>query len=221
MFMGPWDRGGPWSPTGIEGVHRFLRRVWTLVLDPHGRESGDGQLSDGEDVVAAERALRMAAHRTLRDVTRDYEGFRFNTMVAKLMELSNVLFRYRGTPAAGGAAWDEAVRLLLLMLCPAAPHITEELWSRRLAAAGEEWRSIHRERWPEVDPMAVVEATREVPVQVNGKLRDRVTVPADVTADELERLVLASPKVQAYLAGRTLERTIHAGNGRLVNIVVR
>ena len=136
MFMGPWDQGGPWSPTGIGGVHRFLNRVWTLAIDPHGREPGDpdaGKLPAGEDEAAAEAALRAAAHRTLRDVTEDYEGFRFNTMVAKLMELSNTLFRYRGTPVAGGAAWDEAIRLLLLMLAPAAPHITEEIWSRRAA----------------------------------------------------------------------------------------
>jgi leucyl-tRNA synthetase len=221
MFMGPWDQGGPWSPTGIEGVHRFLRRVWTLVLDPAGRESGDGRMPGGEDEAAAERSLRMAAHRTLRDVTADYESFRFNVMVAKLMELSNVLHRYRGTPVAGGTAWDEAVRLLLLMLCPAAPHITEELWSRRLAAMGRDWSSIHAERWPEVDSSAIVEATREVPVQVNGKLRDRVTVPADVSTEELERLVLASPRVQANLGGRTPDRVVHAGGGRLVNIVVR
>ena len=99
MFMGPWDQGGPWSPTGIGGVHRFLNRVWTLVLDPHGREPGDpdaGSLPAGESEADARQALRSAAHRTLRDVTADYEAFRFNTMIAKLMELANTLFRYRG-----------------------------------------------------------------------------------------------------------------------------
>jgi len=224
MFMGPWDQGGPWSPSGIGGVRRFLNRTWTIALDPHGVEAGDpgaGRLPAGEDLAAAERAIRAAAHRTLRDVTEDYEGFRFNTMVAKLMELSNLLFRYRGTPAAGGAAWDEAVGLLLLMLAPAAPHIAEELWSRRLAAAGREWSSIHRERWPAVDAAAVVEATREVPVQVNGKLRDRVTVPAGIDDAALERLVLEAPKVVAALAGRTPDRVVVAGGGRLVNLVVR
>ncbi len=224
MFMGPWDQGGAWSPTGIGGVHRFLNRVWTLALDPTGAEPGDldaGRLLDGQDEAAASAAIRTAAHRTLRDVTADYESFHFNTMVAKLMELSNTLFRYRGTPVAGGSAWDEAVRLLLLMLAPAAPHISEELWSRRLAAAGAEWSSIHTERWPTVDVSAVVEATREVPVQVNGKLRDRVVVPSGVDDAELERLVLAAPKVQAALAGRSPDRVIVAGGGRLVNLVVR
>ena len=185
MFMGPWDQGGPWSPTGIGGVHRFLNRVWTLAIDEHGREPGDpdsGSLPAGESEADAQAAIRAAAHRTLRDVTADYEAFHFNTMIAKLMELSNTLFRYRGTVVAGTPAWDEAIRLLLLMLAPAAPHITEELWSRRLEAAGQPWVSIHAQTWPEVDPTAVVESTREIPVQVNGKLRDKVVVPADASA---------------------------------------
>ncbi len=222
MFMGPWDQGGPWSPSGIDGVHRFLRRVWTLAIDPEGTEPGDptaGRLPVGEDESAADRAIRMAAHRTLRGVTEDYRHFRFNTMVAKLMELTNVLFRYRGTPVAGGAVWNEAVGLLLLMLAPSAPHITEELWARRLAAAGEEWRSIHTEFWPELDPSAIAEETREVPIQVNGKLRDRVTVPIGISELELEQVVLARDKIRGVLGDREPRRVIHA-DGRLVNIVV-
>jgi len=223
MFMGPWDQGGPWSPTGIGGVHRFLNRAWTLALDPHGTEPGDpsaGNLPAGEDVAAAERAIRMAAHRTLRVVSEEYEGFRFNTMVAHLMELANTLFRYRGTEVAGGAAWDEAIRLLLLMLAPAAPHIAEELWARRLAAAGTPWSSIHTESWPAVDPAAIAAETREIPIQINGKVRDKVVVPVGLDQAELERLVLARPRIVELLDGRAPDRIIHAG-GRLVNIVVR
>jgi leucyl-tRNA synthetase len=107
------------------------------------------------------------------------------------------------------------------MLAPAAPHMAEELWSRRLAAAGEDWRSIHTERWPEVDVSAVAESTREVPVQVNGKVRDRVVVPASADAGAIERAALASPRIQQLLAGRTPDRIIQAGGGRLVNLVVR
>ncbi len=224
MFMGPWDQGGPWSSTGIGGVHRFLNRVWTLAIDPHGLEPGDrgsGRLPPGETEDDARAAIRAAAHRTLRDVTEDYEGFRFNTMVAKLMELSNTLFRYRGTPVAGDDAWDEALRLLLLMLAPAAPHITEEVWSRQADAAGRAWTSIHTEPWPEVDESAVVVSAREVPVQVNGKLRDRVIVPADATPEEIEARVLASPKIVALLDGRTPDKVIAAGGGKLINIVLR
>ena len=227
MFMGPWDQGGPWSPTGIGGVHRFLNRVWTLALDPHGPRAGrpgrgHAARRPGRGRGAAP-ALRAAAHRTLRDVTEDYEGFRFNTMVAKLMELTNMLFRYRGTVVAGRAGVGRGDRLLLLMLAPAAPHITEELWSRRLAAT---------RRGVVVDPhaspgrrsivAATAEATREVPVQVNGKLRDKVTVPTDIdAAAHRGGRRSRARRSAAILAGRTPDRVIHAGGGRLVNIVVR
>ena len=224
MFMGPWDQGGPWSPTGIGGIARFIGRAWTLALDPRGTEPGDptsGSLPVGEDAEAAERTIRSAAHRTLATVTADYEAFRFNTMVARLMELSNLLFRYRGTAVAGGGAWDEAIVLLLLMLAPAAPHVTEELWSRRLASRGEPWRSIHTERWPAVDGAAAAVETREMPIQVNGKVRDRVEIAVGLSEAEVEALVLARPKVMAALDGKTLDRVIHAGGGRIVNIVVR
>ena len=107
------------------------------------------------------------------------------------------------------------------MLAPAAPHITEELWSRRLESAGRPWASIHTQRWPAVDPTAVVEETREVPIQVNGKLRDRVTVPTGISEIELDQIVLARDKVRAALDGREPAKIIHAGGGRLVNIVVR
>ncbi len=224
MFMGPWDQGGPWSPTGISGVNKFLHRVWAIALDPHGRDAGDqtgGALPAGESEHDARSRMRAAAHRTLRDVTEDFEGFRWNTMVAKLMELSNVLSRYRGTSVAGLPEWDEAVRLLLLMLAPAAPHISEELWSRLAEARGEAWSSIHLATWPIVDESVIVEATYEVPIQVNGKLRDKVTVAAGISEIELEQIVLSRDKVVAALDGRQPHRIIHAGNGKLVNIVVR
>jgi leucyl-tRNA synthetase len=224
MFMGPWDQGGPWSPTGIGGVFRFLNRVWGLVLDPHRVEPGNpdsGKLPAGETDESASHALLAAAHRTLRDASADYESFHFNTMVAKLMELTNLLSRHRGTSVAGGEAWNETVRLLLLMLAPAAPHVTEELWSRRLEAAGRPWTSIHLESWPDVDQSIVAESTREVPIQVNGKVRDRLVVPANATGPALEALVLASPRIQALLAGRKPDRIIEAGGSRLVNLVVR
>ena len=224
MFMGPWDQGGPWSPTGIGGVHRFLNRVWTLVLDAHGREPGDpesGTLPAGGSEADARAALHAAAHRTLRDVSADYAAFRFNTMIAKLMELANTLFRYRGTSVADSPEWDDTIRLLLLMLAPAAPHITEELWSRRLAAAGVPWVSIHDQPWPEVDESAVVETTREIPVQVNGKLRDKVIVAADATTADIEAAVLARDRIRTILDGRAPDRIVVAGGGKLVNLVVR
>jgi leucyl-tRNA synthetase len=107
------------------------------------------------------------------------------------------------------------------MLAPAAPHITEELWSRRLAASGAAWSSIHTETWPIVDAAAVVESTREIPVQVNGKLRDKVTVPADATTADIEAAVLGRERIQQILDGRQPERVVVAGGGKLVNLVIR
>jgi leucyl-tRNA synthetase len=223
MFMGPWAQGGPWSPTGIEGVNRFLRRVWTTVNDPTGRESGDptsGRLPDGQTAHAAGEELRRHAHRTLERVTADYDDFGFNTMVSALMELTNRLVRLRGTEIAGGPEWDEAVRLLLLMLAPLAPHISEELWGRRLQARGEQWSSVHTQSWPRVDPELVRQDEIDLPVQVNGKLRDLVTVPAGLSEIEIEQIVLARDKIRAQLDGHEVVRVIHVA-GRLVNVVIK
>jgi leucyl-tRNA synthetase len=226
MFMGPWDQGGAWSSSGISGMVRFLGRIWTLALDPHGKEPGDpnsGVLPEGQDQAAGEIAVRRAAHKTLGGVGTDIEGFRFNTAVAKLMELANALFPYRGSPVAGTAAWNEAIHYLLAGIAPMAPHLADEMHSRVQAVAGisvsdPRWTSIHQCAWPTVDTSLLTESTRELPVQVNGKLRDKLTVSATATEAEIEALALASPKVQGALEGRAPKKVIHAG-GRLVNIV--
>ena len=226
MFMGPWDQGGPWSGSGISGIVRFLGRVWTLALDPHGKEPGDpnaGRLPNDEDQAAAELSIRRAAHKAIAGVEADIEAFRFNTAVAKMMEFANTLFPYRGSPVAGGAAWNEAIDYLLAALSPMAPHLTEEIHSRLQAAGGiavgdARWRSIHQRPWPTVDATLLTESTRELPIQVNGKLRDKLTISATASEAEIEALALASDKVKHALEGRPVKKVIHAG-GRLVNIV--
>jgi leucyl-tRNA synthetase len=226
MFMGPWDQGGPWSGSGISGIVRFLGRVWTLALDPHGKEPGDpnaGTLPNGEDQAAAELSIRRAAHKAIAGVEADIEAFRFNTAVAKLMEFANALFPYRGSPVAGGAAWSEALDYLLSALAPMAPHLAEEMHSRLQAERGTAvsdpaWRSIHQRSWPVVDPSLLTASTRELPIQVNGKLRDKLTISATATEAEIEALALASDKVKLALEGRPVKKVIHAG-GRLINIV--
>ncbi|MBU6256250.1 MAG: leucine--tRNA ligase [Chloroflexi bacterium] len=226
MFMGPWDQGGAWSSSGISGMVRFLGRVWTLALDPHGREPGDpnsGALPEGQDQAAGEAAVRRAAHMAISGVGPDIEAFRFNTAVAKLMELANALFPYRGSSVAGTGAWNDAIHYLLAGLAPMAPHLADEMHSRVQAAVGitdsdPRWMSIHQCPWPTVDVSLLIESTRELPVQVNGKLRDKLTVSATASEAEIEALALASPKVQLALEGRAPKKVIHAG-GRLVNIV--
>jgi leucyl-tRNA synthetase len=223
MFMKPWEADAPWSATGIGGVDRFLKRVWTVVLDPHGQEGSEGddqERAAGSAPDAGGRELLRLAHRTLRDVSELYEDYRFNALIAKLMELTNGLMRARRTGASGSAEWHESIRLTLLMLAPLAPHIAEELWSRRLAEADEEWRSVHLETWPAWDPALVAEDTIELPVQVNGKLRDRVTLPMGISEADIEQAVMAREKVRANLEGKEVVRFIHVA-GRLVNVVVR
>jgi leucyl-tRNA synthetase len=223
MFMGPWDQGGPWSPTGIDGVHRFLRRVWTVVTDPRGVEPGDpesGRLPAGDTAASVADGLRRQTHRTLKKVTDDHADYHWNTMIAALMELTNRLIRLRGTAVVEEREWDETISLLLLMLAPIAPHISEELWSRRLAASGREWSSIHSERWPQYDETLIAEANVELPVQINGKLRDVVAVPAGLSEIEIEQIVMARDKVRAALEGQDVVRVIQVP-GRLVNVVAR
>jgi leucyl-tRNA synthetase len=215
MFMGPWDQGGPWNSQGIEGVHRFLRRVWAIATDPESREHADGMAGRP---TADE--LRRATHRTIKKVTEDHATFHWNTMISALMELTNTLTRVRGTSVARSAEWDEAVSSLILMLAPLAPHFAEELWSRRLAAAGEGWHSVHTESWPEFVPELVTSDEVELPIQVNGRLRDVVTIPAGLSEIEIEQIVMARDKVRGYVEGNEVVRVVQVA-GRLVNVVTR
>jgi leucyl-tRNA synthetase len=204
MFFARWDQGGPWSSGGIEGVNRWLRRVWSIVL-----EQGSGNRANNEAI----RVLRRKVHQTLRSVTRDFIDFEFNTIVSSLMELLNEMVKARQQGAAGSPAWDEAVDIYLLMLAPVAPHISEELW----AQLGKPY-SIHTQSWPKVDEEAAKENEITLVVQVNGKVRDRITVPADIAEEDAKTKALASEAVQKFLEGRQPRQVIFV-RGRLVNIV--
>ncbi|GMU41290.1 MAG: hypothetical protein AMXMBFR23_21560 [Chloroflexota bacterium] len=205
MFLGPWDQGGPYNVDGIVGVARWLNRVWAVVTDPPA-------LVDG---AAGARDLQHEAHATLKRVGEAYETMRFNTAIAALMELTNALQRLRDAGTADRASWDEAVRLLLLMVAPACPHIAEELWAKTGGAY-----SIHQQAWPAFDPALAVRDTIDLPVQVNGKVRGKVSVPNgadEATALEAAR---ADANVAAHLAGQTVTRVVYVP-ARLLNIVVR
>jgi leucyl-tRNA synthetase len=216
MFIGPWDQGGPWNPAGIEGISRFLSRVW-LVAQADLGEAGEAAPPPADSLpgTAAElsRALVQATHRAIAEVTDDLVEFRFNTAISRLMELTNALMRARDAGLTGLDAYRSAAESLLLLLAPMAPLISEELWSRR----GRPY-SIHQQPWPSHDPQLAASETIELPVQVDGKLRDRLIVPRDTPPERIEELALASERVQSYLAGRPPRRVIQIP-GRLVNVV--
>jgi len=206
MFMGPWEHGGEWDDSGIFGIHRWLNRVWGLVLG--------AAPSDGADPEATHQ-LRHVTHKTTRRVTEDMERFRFNTMLAALMEFSNFLAKAKKSGRMDASAWQEAIDTLLLLMAPSAPHFAEELWAR----LGKPY-SIHQQPWPKWDEDLAREEEITLVVQVNGKVRDRLQVPADIDEERAKELALASQRVQSHIAGKQAQRIIYVP-GKLVNVVAR
>jgi leucyl-tRNA synthetase len=204
MFFARWELGAPWNSTGIDGTMRWLRRVWSMVLEPEGGKAS-------EDTI---RALRRKVHQTVMQETRDFENLQFNTTVSGLMELLNEMLKARQNGAYGTPAWNEAVDIYLRLLAPIAPHISEELW----AALGKPY-SVHTQSWPVADEEAAAEEEVTLIVQVNGKLRDRIIVPVDISEEDAKAQALASDKVQKFLEGKT-PRKVVVVPGRLVNIVM-
>jgi leucyl-tRNA synthetase len=204
MAMGPLDAERPWNARDIVGVYRFLQRVWRNLVD---EESGAFTVSD----APAPDDLRRLVHRTIAGVRDDMDGMRFNTAVAKLIELNNAL-----GPVARelGGTPREVAEPLVLMLAPLAPHIAEELWSRLGGDGSVVWTD-----FPEADPDLLTDDQIEIPVQVAGKVRARVLVPADADAAAIEAVALADPAVVTALDGRTPQRVVVVP-GRMVNIVV-
>jgi leucyl-tRNA synthetase len=218
LFIGPPDEDAEWSDLGAKGMLRFLERVWRLYEDrrqaagsPEGaddrRETADAQPDN-------ERELLRKVHVTIKKVTGDIERFHFNTAVSAIMEMTNAMSAYRTAHGIDSQAYVEAARTLLLLLAPMAPHIAEELWSR---AGGE--GSIHMQPWPEFNPDLAAAERVTIVVQVNGKVRDRLEMPADVGQDEAIGAALASERVGQYLDGKKPQQ-VHYVPGRLVSIVV-
>jgi leucyl-tRNA synthetase len=205
MFFARWDQGAPWNSSGIDGTVRWLRRVWAAIVEP--AEGG------GAAPATVIRSLRRKVHQTLRSVTRDFEQFEFNTIVSGLMELMNEMQKAKQQGAWGTPAWNEAVDIYLHMLAPVCPHISEELW----AYLGRPF-SIHTHPWPAVDEAAAAVDEITLVVQVNGKVRDRILVPADISEPEARAAALASEAVQRNLNGRVPKQIIYVP-GRLVNLV--
>ncbi len=210
MFVGPWDEGGSWSTQGIRGIPRWFNRLWELADIRVHPDSGSAPAE-----ISTE--LTRATHRTIQKATEDIEAFQFNTVIASLMTLTNTLSRVENDNpgAATSDEWRTAYDTLLLLLAPIAPHLTEELWEK----IGRPY-SIHQQAWPEYDPELTKSDEITLIVQVDGKLRDRLLVSADISQGDAEGAAMASEKVQTALGGNDAARVIYVP-GRLLNLVTK
>jgi leucyl-tRNA synthetase len=202
MYMGPLESQKPWNTRDIVGMSRFLRSVWRNIV-------GDDEAAAGSRAVKGpiSEALDRQMHRTIKKVAEDIDALRFNTAIAELIKLNNELTGLDVIPR-------EVAENLTLMLAPFAPHIAEEIWER----LGHH-KTLARRPWPTYDPAKLTESTMELPVQVNGKLRDRITVPAD--AEEIAILAMAenAEKVRPWMEGKTIRKKLYVPK-KLVNFVV-
>jgi leucyl-tRNA synthetase len=189
MFIGPPEADSEWSDAAIAGPVRFLHNVWRLALDPRSFE----QVGSG----ASDAVLRRRTQQAIGAVTADYEGFRFNTAVAELMKLANAMQDHVQNAGEVGEEWERSVDVLIRLLHPMAPHITEELWER----TGHQGLCANA-AWPEYDPEAAAEPEVTLVVQVAGKLRDRLQVPAGLPEAQAIERALTSEKVTQHLGGR-------------------
>jgi len=208
MFVAPWEQGGEWDDSGISGISRWFNRIWNLVLDEYNEK-------ENADRAQNEKELIRFRHQTIRKVSEDMEKMRFNTMVAAIMEFTNYLTRTKEAGVVSKEEWEESVKVLLLLLAPTAPHLVEELWRK----TGREY-SIHNQTWPEWDESLTREEETTLVVQVNGKLRDRITVGVSISEEEAKKLAMERPKVLSNIEGRDIVNIIYVP-GRLVNIVVK
>ena len=201
MFMGPLEAIKPWSTRGVEGITRFLDRVWRLIVNEAGGPSLAG--------IEAEPSLeqRRLLHQTIKKVTDDLEALRFNTAIAQMMVFTNEVTKLKTRPRA-------LLEPFVLLLSPFAPHIAEELWERLGKAP-----SVATQPWPEYDPVLVARDRLTIPIQVNGKLRSKIEVPADSSEEQVVRLARQDAKLSEWLQGKTPRKVIYVEK-KLVNFVV-
>ena len=221
MFIGPWEYGGPWDPSAIEGVSRFLNRVWSVILD-----ETDAKSPQKPETEVDVRGLERKLHQTILKVTEDLGDFRFNTAIAALMELNNYLIRVKETfvgsqgRGAETGIWQDSIRSLLLMMAPVFPHISEELWQRtENGESSGDAKSVHLQDWPQADPQKAREDEITVVVQVNGRVRDKLTVAPNTAKEKLEAMALASDNVKRRMNGKQVRKVVVVAD-KLVNIVI-
>src|SRR5437764_59275 len=209
MFMGPLEQMKPWSMKGVEGLSRFLARVWRLLMDEN--QAGEWQLSPRVQDVAPEKSQRKILHATIKKVTSAIESLSFNTAIAQMMVFVNAFTNAPAVPVA-------AMRPFLLLLNPFAPHIASELWQIVSETFLGVNSAITEQDWPRFDEEILIEDEAEIVVQINGKVRDRVTVLLNAGEEETKKAVLASPRIQDLLGGKTIRKVVVVPN-KLVNIV--
>ena len=211
MFLGPWDQGGPWSTSGINGVARWLNRVWDLCQrDPSYRPAQNPDESRDKEMI---RRL----HQTVKKVHQELDQFKFNTGIAALMEFSNHLGKVWDAPeSVDEGLWKQSIEKFLLMLAPFAPHLAEELWERN----GHPY-SIHNQSFPDWDDDLAAEEEITLIVQVNGKLRARIQAPADISEEQAKALALDSLREKKYIQDGVEAQKIVYVPGRIVNVVIK
>jgi leucyl-tRNA synthetase len=243
MFMGPLEMVKPWSTRGVEGGYRFLGRVWRLFVDERSEmEFEQSQTARADEGLAALETIQLSAaiqniaptaaqlkalHACIKKVTEDLDGLRFNTAISALMVFVNEAITWETKPAS-------VLRDFLILLQPFAPHLAEELFAKLTAdgragsplpaapapaAASPEIPGLAYQPWPKYDPALLVEKTVEMPVQINGKLRDRIVISADASAAEVETAALTGEKIKLFLEGKPVKKVIIIPK-RLVNIVI-
>jgi leucyl-tRNA synthetase len=216
LFAAPPEKDLDWNDQGVEGSHRFLRRIWRLTEECCEQfAAGEGSLLHEEKEAALERALHAAIKKVTYDIK---ERFNFNTAISAIMELVNAIYAYRldqENSNQNNLVLKDTLEKMILLLAPFAPHIAEEVW-HKLGFSG----SVHSQKWPEFDPEKLLVEDVEIVVQINGKVRGRLTVPVDCPEDDLIKAAKESERIEELLEGRQIIRVI-AVPGRLVNIVAR
>jgi leucyl-tRNA synthetase len=210
MFMGPLEQMKPWSTRGVEGVARFLARVWRLLMTEN--QAGKWELSGKIKNADPNKAQLKVLHATIKKVTGDIESFSFNTAISQMMIFVNAFTNVEIIPLS-------AMRPFLILLNPFAPHIASELWERLNVKFTDAYGDITEQPWPGYDERLLAEDQVEIVVQLNGKLRDRIKMPALATEEDLKIAALSSPKIQDRIAGKTVRNVIVVPR-KLVNIVV-
>lgn len=218
LFAAPPERELEWSDQGVEGSFRFLNRIWRIVQAFEDVLAQKVTEYDHSNLTEADKDLRRVLHSSIKKVTSDIEiRFNFNTAISTMMELVNALYAYKEAAKEPNAGLIyEAISDLIKMMSPFVPHITEELWRGAIDANS----SVHEQSWPECDEEALKVDNVEIVLQVNGKVRGRLTVPAEATKEELEKIAMADANVQAHIGDATVRKVICVP-GRLVNIVAK